>query len=78
MCARPLATLVKATYDKEQAKLKFQSLVEAYEVLKDPELRARFLRVRQRGTGRGNDAASRTASSGNTSIASMRRAGAWG
>merc|ERR1719171_1325863 len=69
----------KAAYDKEEAKRKFQSIVEAYEVLKDPDLRARFLRVRDgRHTKEGSTQSGtrRTSgSSGSSSIASLRRAG---
>jgi len=39
----------KATYDKEQAKSRFQAIAEAYEVLSDASLRERFLRVRRGG-----------------------------
>lgn len=41
----------KAKYDKEEAKKRFQSIAEAYEVLSDPELRDRFLHVRRGGSG---------------------------
>jgi len=63
-----------------EAKRKFQSIAEAYEVLKDPELRARFLRVRQ-GGGRARTEQDSTPrgtnrhSTGGSSIAGLRRAG---
>jgi len=72
----------KATYNKDEAKRTFQGIAEAYEILKDPELRARYLRVRQ-GEGRAKDSSGRfvqpqrSGSSGGGaggSLASMRRA----
>ena len=68
----------KATYDKEDAKRKFQGIAEAYEVLKDPDLRARFLRVRQGrrpGGDRRPSGGGSGRSSGSSSIAGLRRAG---
>jgi curved DNA-binding protein CbpA len=63
----------KATYNKEEAKRTFQGIAEAYEVLKDPDLRNRYLRVRQ-AEGR----AKASSSSGRASYEQPRRSGSSG